>query len=208
MNKSATHEHHSGRSGSLGVIALILVGVIVLNAVATFALVGWRFDFTSEGLYSFSTGTRALLKTLDEPVRLDFYVSRESIADIPELRAHAQRVEEYLEELVDLSAGSLEIRVINPQPFSESEDDARAAGLVVTPVNNSGATAILGVVAVGPTGRTKSIPIFAPERDSFIEYEVSKAIATVGRTSKPKVLKKAVYLEQAPPSYPLNPLRR
>jgi ABC-type uncharacterized transport system involved in gliding motility auxiliary subunit len=58
---------------------------------------------------------------------------------------------------------------------------------VVTPVNNSGATAILGVVAVGPTGRTKSIPIFAPERDSFIEYEVSKAIATVGRTSKPKV---------------------
>ena len=45
MNKSATHVNHSGRSGSLGGIVLILVGVIVLNAVATFALVGWRFDF-------------------------------------------------------------------------------------------------------------------------------------------------------------------
>ena len=178
---------HKKKAGGIGAILMILAGLIALNAAAAFGLIGWRVDFTKEGLYSFSTGTRAILKTLDEPVRLDFYVSRESIADIPELRAHAQRVEEYLEELVDLSAGSLEIRVINPQPFSESEDDARAAGLVVTPVNNSGATAILGVVAVGPTGRTKSIPIFAPERDSFIEYEVSKAIATVGRTSKPKV---------------------
>ena len=178
---------HKKKAGGIGAILMILAGLIALNAAAAFGLIGWRVDFTKEGLYSFSTGTRAILKTLDEPVRLDFYVSRESIADIPELRAHAQRVEEYLEELVDLSAGSLEIRVINPQPFSESEDDARAAGLVETPVNNSGATAILGVVAVGPTGRTKSIPIFAPERDSFIEYEVSKAIATVGRTSKPKV---------------------
>ena len=178
---------HKKKAGGIGAILLILAGLIALNAAAAFGLIGWRVDFTKEGLYNFSTGTRAILKTLDEPVRLDFYVSRESIADIPELRAHAQRVEEYLEELVDLSAGSLEIRVINPQPFSESEDDARAAGLVETPVNNSGATAILGVVAVGPTGRTKSIPIFAPERDSFIEYEVSKAIATVGRTSKPKV---------------------
>ncbi len=178
---------HKKKAGGLGTILLILAGLIALNAAAAFGLIGWRVDFTKEGLYSFSTGTRAILKTLDEPVRLDFYVSRESIADIPELRAHSQRVEEYLEELVDLSAGTLEIRVINPQPFSESEDDARAAGLIVTPVNNSGATAILGVVAVGPTGRTKSIPIFAPQRDSFIEYEVSKAIATVGRTSKPKV---------------------
>ncbi len=175
------------RVGSLTSILAILVGLVVLNAAAAFGLIGWRIDFTHEGLYSFSSGTRAILKTLDEPVRLDLYASRESIADMPQLRAHAQRVEEYLEELVDLSDGSLELRVINPEPFSESEDDARAAGLVVTPVNNSGATAILGLVAVGPTGQTKSISIFSADRDAFIEYEVSKAIATVGRSSKPKV---------------------
>ena len=78
MNKNATHANYSGRSGSLGAIALILVGVIVLNAVATFALVGWRFDFTSEGLYSFSPGTRAILRSLKDPVKLDLYASRES----------------------------------------------------------------------------------------------------------------------------------
>jgi ABC-type uncharacterized transport system involved in gliding motility auxiliary subunit len=187
MNKSATHAKHSGRSGSLGAIALILVGVIVLNAVATFALVGWRFDFTSEGLYSFSPGTRAILRSLKDPVKLDLYASRESIADIPELRAHSQRVEEYLSELASLSGGKLQLRVINPQPFSEDEDAARIAGLVVQPVNNAGGTAILGLVVTGPGLREKVIPVFMSDRDSFIEYEVAKAIATVGRTVKPKV---------------------
>lgn len=174
-------------AGRLGGILLILAGLVALNAGATFGLIGWRADLTKEGMYTFSKGTRAILASLDEPVRLDFYASRDAIADIPEMRAHAQRVEEYLEELVDLADGSLELRLINPAPFSEAEDDARAAGLIVQPLNNAGATAILGLVAAGPTGQSKSVPIFAPQRDSFIEYEIANAIATVGRSAKPRV---------------------
>ena len=69
---------HKKKAGGIGAILLILAGLIALNAAAAFGLIGWRVDFTKEGLYSFSTGTRAILKTLDEPVRLDFYVSIQS----------------------------------------------------------------------------------------------------------------------------------
>lgn len=175
------------RVSGLGSIILILIALMVVNAAAAFLIVGWRLDFSAEGLYTMSPGTRAILKSLDEPVRLDLYVSRDAIADIPELRAHTQRVEEFLAELVDLAGGALELRVIDTPQFSESEDDARAAGLVIQPLNNAGATAILGLVAVGPTAQTKSIPIFSADRDAFIEYEISKAIATVGRSEKPRV---------------------
>ncbi len=175
------------RVPSIAKIVLILVALIAVNAAAALLIVGWRIDFSAEGLYTMSQGTRAILSSLDEPVRLDLYVSREAIADIPELRAHTQRVEEFLEELIELGDGQLELHVIDTQPFSESEDDARAAGLVLQPVNNSGSTAVLGLVAVGPTGKSKSIPIFSADRDAFIEYEISKAIATVGRAKKPRV---------------------
>ncbi len=174
-------------SGGVPRILAILAGMILFNAAAAFGLIGWRIDLTNEGLYSFSAGTRAILGSLKEPVRLDFYFSREALADVPSLRAHAHRVLEYLDELVRLSDGSLELRVINPQPFSQEEDDARASGLIVQALNNSGTTAILGLVANGPTGEKKSIAVFSPERDSFLEYEVAKAIATVGRTNKPCV---------------------
>ena len=63
------------KARGIGTILLILAGLIVLNAAAAFGLIGWRLDFTKEGLYSFSVGTRAILKTLDEPVRLDFWQS-------------------------------------------------------------------------------------------------------------------------------------
>lgn len=168
-------------------IAVILVALIAVNAAAALFIVGWRVDFSAEGLYTMSPGTRAILALLDEPVRLDLYVSRETIADIPDLRAHTQRVEEFLAELVDLADGRLELHVIDTQPFSESEDDARAAGLVMQPVNNSGSTAVLGLVAVGSSGKTKTIPIFSADRDAFLEYEISKSIATVGRAKKPRV---------------------
>lgn len=168
-------------------IALIVAGVVLFNAAAGYGLVGWRIDLTHEGLYTFSPGTRAILASLREPVRLDYYCSSEALADVPEMRAHAQRVQEYLDELVTLSDGSLELRVIHPKSFSGSEDDARAAGLIVHQLNAAGATAILGLVAAGPTGQTKSIPLFTPERDAFLEYEITRAIATVGRTRKPTV---------------------
>ncbi len=177
----------SRRLPSIAKIVMILVALIAVNAASALLLVGWRIDFSAEGLYTMSPGTRAILASLDEPVRLDLYVSREAIADIPDLRAHTQRVEEFLDELVELADGQLELHVIDTQPFSESEDDARAAGLVIQPVNNSGSTAVLGLVAVGPTGKAKSIPIFTADRDAFIEYEISKAIATVGRANKPRV---------------------
>jgi ABC-type uncharacterized transport system involved in gliding motility auxiliary subunit len=170
-----------------GTIVAILAGILLFNASAAFGLLGWRLDLTHDGLYSFSAGTRAIIASLREPVRLDLYYSRDALADIPALRAHAQRVVEYLEELVLLSGDALELRVIAPAPFSQEEDDARAAGLLVQPLNNAGATAILGLVAAGPTGQTKSIPLFSPERDTFLEYDIAKAISTVGRTTKPRV---------------------
>jgi len=171
----------------IGALALALLIVIAVNAVAGRWLSGVRLDLTQDGLNTFSTGTRAVLDSLDEPVRVSLYASTESIADIPDLRAHAIRVEEYLRELADRSNGQIDLQVIHPEAFSSTEDDARSAGLLVQPVNNAGGTLILGLVATGSTGQTKSIPYFAPERDSFMEYDITKTIATVGRGSKPRV---------------------
>lgn len=174
-------------SGHVGALALAVLLVVALNALAGRWLTGVRIDLTRDGLNSFSEGTRAVLASLDEPVRVDLYASTESIADIPDLRAHAIRLEEYVRELADRSNGQIDLRVIHPEPFSSAEDDARVAGLLVQPVNNAGGTLILGLVATGSTGLTKTVPFFAPDRDSFMEYDVTKAVATVGRGSKPRV---------------------
>ncbi|MFZ9882611.1 MAG: DUF7088 domain-containing protein, partial [Phycisphaerales bacterium] len=89
----------------------ILVALVALNTTAWFLLRGARLDVTAERLYSVSPGVRDLVRSLPEPVRLDFYWTREQGADLPQIRAYAQRVQEFLEEIVGMSDGMLELRV-------------------------------------------------------------------------------------------------
>ncbi len=194
------------RRNALLTIAAVLVGVVALNTVID-VLVPWvRVDLTQDRLYSTSKGVDATLATLDEPVRVDYYWTQEGSKDQPLIRAHGQRVREYLEELQGRSNGNLEVRFIDPEPFSEAEDEARAAGLPALAVDGSGRTLTLGLVIRGPTDRKEVIPYLSPDNEPLLEYELLRAISSVGRPTKPKVgLLSTIPLEGGPD--PRNPMQ-
>lgn len=175
------------RSTALLAIAATLVALAAFNALVAFALPYARVDLTQEKLYTLSPGAREVLDGLDEPVRLDFYWTRQTGREAPQIQAHALRVREFLDELAALSKGRLVLRVIDPEPFSEAEDEARAAGLPALTVDGSGRTLTLGLVVRGPTDQREVVPYFAPDQEPLLEYEVLKRIATVGAARKPIV---------------------
>jgi len=120
------------RTALLGAVVL-LVALVAFNTVSVFTL-GWlRADLTQEGLYTISPGVLDTVRSLDEPVRLDLYWTAKTGADAPQVRAHAQRVREFLEALAAESDGKVILTVIDPEPFSEAEDAARAAGVATRP---------------------------------------------------------------------------
>ena len=57
-----------------------------------------RFDLTEERLYTISDGSRKILENLKDPVRINFYYSRNNAELPPNFKTYAQRVEELLEE--------------------------------------------------------------------------------------------------------------
>lgn len=175
------------RRNALLTIAAVLVGVVALNVVASIALPFARVDLTQDRLYSTSRGVDRTLASLDEPVRVDYFWTQEGSKDQPLIRAHGQRVREYLEEIARRSKGKVEFRFVDPEPFSEAEDEARAAGLPALAVDGSGRTLTLGLVVRGPTDRKETIPYLSPENEPLLEYELMRAIAAVGRPTKPKV---------------------
>ena len=91
----------------------ILVALVAANAASWFLFRGIRIDATEERLYTISPGVNELVAKLPEPVRIDFYWTSEQGADLPSIRAYAQRVQEFLEEIVGASDGMLELRVID-----------------------------------------------------------------------------------------------
>ena len=167
--------------------ALILVAVFSFNILIAKSLPSVRLDLTENSLYSLSKGVGPLLKSLDEPVRLDFYFSKKSAENLPNFRTYGQRVQEFLEELVEASGGTVQLRVLDPEPFSEAEDSARAAQLSRIQIDGAGQELTLGLVAINSVDEQQIIPYLDPTQERFLEYEIMRSVISVGRVVRPTV---------------------
>ncbi|MDB2625767.1 Gldg family protein [Alphaproteobacteria bacterium] len=167
-------------------LALILLGVIFvsLNLFSNLALRNARLDLTENGLFTLSQGTRNIVAALDEPIRLKFYYSQDIAANQPGLRVEAQRVRDMLEEITMAANGMVQLDIIDPEPFSEAEDQAVAQGLVARPVAE-GEVVYFGLVGTNLVDSVEIIPYFAAERQQYLEYDLARMLHNLGRPEKP-----------------------
>ena len=144
---------------------------------------GARVDLTAEGLYSLSDGTKALLNSYDEPITLEFYFSRSIATPFPQLLSYGKRVEDLLRAFQAVNPANIQLSIIDPEAFSEEEDDAVALGLQGIPLSD-GSTLYMGLSASDAVDGEAIIPFFAEEREKFLEYDLVKLIATLDTSAK------------------------
>ena len=168
-------------------LILVFVLMFLTIIVSSKYLVGVRLDLSESGLYTLSDGTENILKGLNQPVTLNLYFSEKASSQLPALRTYAQRVEELLEEYVSLSEGKITFNKIDPEPFSEAEDEASLAGLQGVPIGNRGDEIYFGLVAKNTAGTEDVIPFMQPDREAYLEYELTRLISSLSTTKLPKV---------------------
>ena len=169
-------------SGTGVIIAAVLSAAIIILVNTT--LTSWRLDLTENKLFTLSEGTINIIRTLEEPVTLDFYVSKNLMSDVPQLLSYANRVHDLLDEYVANSAGDIQLNVIEPEPFSEEEDRAVADGMQGAPVNSSGDLAYFGLVGTNSIDSELNIPFFQNNREEKLEYDLTKLIYNLANPEK------------------------
>jgi len=165
----------SRRAVAVAVLVLIVLMVASANIVAARFLTS-RLDLTAEDLYTLSQGTLNTLAKIDEPVTLRFYYSSRLGDEVPSYGVYAQRVRELLDQYVAAAGGKIRLEVYNPQAFSDVEDRAVAFGLKGVPLNQEGEQVYFGLAATNSTDDQQVIAFFAPERERFLEYDLTKLI--------------------------------
>ena len=165
-------------------IALLFVGLVLVNYLAS--SIPARVDATAESIYSLSSGTKALLGKIEEPVTLDLYFSKDATGLPIAYKNYATRVSEMLRQYVRASHGKLTLNVINPQPDTPQEEKATAAGLTPQVSQQGGEQFFFGLV-VTQADQQKNIPAFTPQREQFLEYDLSKLIYSVQQFDKRKL---------------------
>ena len=157
---------------------------IGVNIIANETLTAQRLDLTSNKLFTLSDGSRNIVARLDEPVTLRLYFSARQFADIPQFLTYGKRVRDLLEEYAAASKGMLNLQVIEPEPFSEAEDQAVGYGIQQLPISATGDMGYLGLVGTNATAQEIPIPYLNPEREGALEYEVTKLIYTLANPKK------------------------
>lgn len=168
-------------------LLLLLVLLLALIVLSNTLLRGLRLDLTENGLYTLSAGTRNTLAALDEPLNLYFFFSDEGSRDYPPLRTYATRVRELLEEYALHADGKITLHVIDPQPFSEDEDRAAAFGLQAVPTGAGGETLYFGLAGTNSVDGVATIPFFQPDKEAFLEYDLSKLVYNLAHPQKPVI---------------------
>jgi ABC-type uncharacterized transport system involved in gliding motility auxiliary subunit len=170
--------------GALLAIAVLFIGLTIIIA---FVLRGARFDFTESRLYTIAPGTQNIVSSLKEPINLYFFFSQEATSQSPPLRAYGQRVRELLEEIARRSKGKIKLNVIDPAPFSEDEDRAAEFGLTAAPAGPYGESVYFGLAGTNSTDGRETLPLFAEEKEQFLEYDITSLIYRLSNPKKPTV---------------------
>jgi ABC-type uncharacterized transport system involved in gliding motility auxiliary subunit len=175
--------------GTLTIVGIVLAIVcfFAVNLFSALELGGDRVDLTANRIYTLSSGTTDMLKAVKEPITLKFYASRALLDGNPGLKPYAARVREMLESYTALAHGNITLETIDPEPFSPEEDRASAFGLRGVPYDSAGNRGYFGLVGTNTTDDTGSIAFLGPEREPFLEYDLTRLVYDLAHPEKPVV---------------------
>ncbi|WP_289031109.1 Gldg family protein [uncultured Paraglaciecola sp.] len=136
----------------------------------------YRLDLTENQVYSLSEGSKKVIREIEEPINLYFFFSDKASKNMISLRNYANRVESLLTEYETLAQGKLKLQVLDPEAFSEQEDKADQFGLTAATIGAAGESIYMGLAATNSVDEQQVIAFFDPQKESFLEYEISKLI--------------------------------
>ena len=185
MQSSTRSSGLFGSRRAIAITALVCIALMLVSANIVIArFFSARLDLTAEHLYTLSPGTVHTLAQIDEPITLRFYYSNRLGDEVPAYGVYAQRVRELLEQYVAAAHGKLRLEIFNPQPFSDVEDQAVAFGLQAVPLDSEGDQVYFGLAATNSTDDQQVIAFFSPERERFLEYDLTKLIHSLAFPKK------------------------
>ena len=167
-------------AAGLGLLAALFVSAMMF---VNLSLDGWRLDLTEQRLYTVSDGTRKVLAKLRQPIDLYFFFSDRESAGHALLRNYAARVRELLEEYVHYADGRLRLHVIDPEPYSAAED--RADEFRLQPMPLGAGRLYFGLAGTNAVDGVETIAFFQPEREPFLEYDLSRLIYSLAHPARP-----------------------
>ncbi len=174
------------KATSITLMGLLVLAVLflVVNMASNALFTSVRADLTENKLFTLTQGTLNIIAKVEEPITLYLFYSDKASEGVPQLRTYATRVKELLQEYAQLSNGNIVLNIVDPVPYSEEEDQAAGFGLQGVPIGSTGEKVYFGLAASNAVGVNEIIGFFQPQREQFLEHDITKLIYTLTSPKK------------------------
>lgn len=175
-------------------IARAAVGTAVLAALVFFfteivsdtAIGRKNIDLTEDDRFTLTEGTKSILAELDDPVTINYYVTRDIEGASADIKRYIPRVDNFLEEITGLAKDdNITLNFIDPQANTDEEDAAILDEINIAQVGENGR--LFFGASISSLDQKKVIPYFNPEAETQLEYDVISAIAEVTVRNPPVI---------------------
>lgn len=185
------HRHWSGGKNGRGmtwqfVVRSVSLAVILISVNAILSNFNYRFDFTSERVYTLTPTTHRLLGEITDkrPVTIQAFVSRNVPREyVPVKTSLLGMLGQYEQE----GRGNVTVRVVTVDPFSDEAEQAKASGLQPRRVQSErGGRIQTDDIYLGAVVNSGSSEVVVPFFDVALptEYELSRSVRTVANEKR------------------------
>ena len=168
-------------------IVLIIILFITINIFSNILLKSIRFDFTAQKIYTLSQGSKKVLREIDNPITLKLYFSKKLSNNYTYFLSYSARVQELLNQYKRAGKNKILLKALEPESFTEIEDQAVNYGLQGIPVDNEGREFYFGLVGINATGQKEAIPFIHPNKEKYLEYDISQIIYNLIHVERTKI---------------------
>ena len=173
-------------------LAVLFIAVIGFSAISIGQnlMRSWRMDITDQKLYTLSDGAKQILGGLNQPIQMKLYYTKTATLKASDqirfFNNYYYYVRALLDEFVKAGKGMVQLQVIDPRPYSDEELEAIRHGLKRFAISED-ENFFFGLVVQTQFGVTKIIDFFSPDRQSFVEYDITYLVDTAITRAKKRV---------------------
>ena len=183
-------------------IPTILILFFVFNWLISFLTL--KLDFSAGKVYTVSSSTKKILKNLDKPVEIKFFVS----SDLPSRMQPLKRdILDFLNEYQRVANGKVNLKVLDPAKDNKAKEEAQKEGLPQLQFSQleqnryALANVYLGVIL---SYKDKKEIIAQVADVESLEYNLTASIYKLSKKELPKVAvlgQEQVFLQQSDPLF-------
>lgn len=171
------------RVGLLSMLAIVVL-FFAVNIFSSASFRHARIDLTEGKLFTLSKGTVNILRSIDEEISIKLYYSERIATELPEVRVTAERLKDLMAEFAAEADGNLRFEIIPVERYTESEDEASAAGLTGAQTRD-GEIIYFGLVATNMVDGREVVPFVPLDREEYLEYDLISIIYRLNRIDLP-----------------------